>query len=95
MQLYVATQYLVDWQGLHYKSWEFNRILEELTQVAEDNGITVEDLILWEGEDGRAWELSKQALIELAEVSPKHKEFCEKLVENSPDYNEFVRVELF
>ena len=96
MQIHVATQYLVDWQGLNYKSWEFSKMLEELSQVVEANGLAeVEDLILWEDEDGKAWELSKQVLIEVAKVYPKYKEFCDMLVENSPDYNDFVRVELF
>jgi hypothetical protein len=96
MQIHVATQYLVDWQGINCESWVFSKTLEELSQVAEANGLTeVEDLILWEDEDGKAWELSKHVLTEVAKVYPRYKEFCDKLVENSPDYNDFVRVELF
>lgn len=96
MQLHIATQYLVDWQGLNIKSWDFTKLLDELILIVDDHNIDAgEDLILWESEDGTAWELSKPVLRAIADVAPQHKEFCEKLIENSPDYNDFVRVELF
>lgn len=91
---HVATQYLVNFEEYsHPDILEFDCWVWSMHEYAENHDLG--DLVLWHDEHECNWDLAKDVLLELAKRLPKYSDICTDLVEMSPEYNDFVRVETY
>lgn len=94
IRTHVATQYLATFEEYsHPDIPEFDNWVWAMHKYAADHDLG--DLILWHDDHEDNWELAKDVLIKLAEHQPKYSEICKDLVEMSPEYNDFVRIETY
>ena len=93
MQLHVATKYDVEFQGMFVDCRDYAEFIWDLHERAAESDFG--ELVEWNNEDENMFELSKDVISKLIEGGSPHREILDKWLSLSPEYNEFVRIEIY
>jgi hypothetical protein len=93
MHLHVATKYDVEFQEVYVDCTDYVRLIWDLhEQALELFGV---ELVVWNNEYEDMFELDKATLEDLSAVCQEHGELLKQWVSVSPEYNDFVRIEIY
>ena len=93
VHLHVATKYDVEFQEVYVGCTDYVRLIWDLhEQALELFGV---ELVVWNNEYEDMFELDKATLEDLAAVCQEHGELLKQWVSLSPEYNDFVRIEIY